>query len=478
MNIELNEHSSEVKDILNRYHINDTFWHFSPKYYDAYIRKICGDYLYESSAAFKNSKFSWVKNFFLHSCFIILGALVSLMKSFGMSKPHGKINEDARILACPFCWRYVWFKRLPHMIKESIRIVYHPLFHYDYYKKNVEAYDRKVVIPEFYQFTFRDIFYSLFLIIRYYRRLSRCAKELDDIYGIYTGKFSRIFIFPILYGGFVRRFIEDHIKSNDGLVWLFDYDYDYKYIIFNNLIHELRKNDVTVHIQHGSFVTYNPAYCNPVCDYSLCCSHREKEVIDHFNAFDSKIEILGAPLQTFDDVPKDDKSEKQWDVLLLLAATDGIELEPMKKVLQFFHNSTYKCKVRFRPASKSTDRLKLCSYLNGMDESEGTTLYEDVSMSKIVVCFSDDALYTAIRNNNPIIYLRNIDIRKNYEMTGRSAFFYIINDSELSSVPVSELILRYRECNYDSDSFVLNNFGYFNINEISNRLNSLLSKLL
>jgi hypothetical protein len=342
----------------------------------------------------------------------------------------------------------------------------------------VEAYDRKVVIPEFYQFTFRDIFYSLFLIIRYYRRLSRCAKELDDIYGIYTGKFSRIFIFPILYGGFVRRFIEDHIKSNDGLVWLFDYDYDYKYIIFNNLIHELRKNDVTVHIQHGSFVTYNPAYCNPVCDYSLCCSHREKEVIDHFNAFDSKIEILGAPLQTFDDVPKDDKSEKQWDVLLLLAATDGIELEPMKKVLQFFHNSTYKCKVRFRPASKSTDRLKLCSYLNGMDESEGTTLYEDVSMSKIVVSFSDDALYTAIRNNNPIIYLRNIDIRKNYEMTGRSAFFYIINDSELSSVPVSELILRYRECNYDSDSFVLNNFGYFNINEISNRLNSLLSKLL
>ena len=160
--IMLNENFKIVKDVLDRYQINK-YWNLSSKYYDAYINKICGDYLYENDIAFKNSRFLGVNNFFLQSVIILLGGVLSWMKSANISHPTKPSNKDIRIIACPFCWRYVWFKRLPQLIENPIRVVYHPLFHYDYYKKNAEAYDQKYVQPEFYRFALKDIF-KAFLI--------------------------------------------------------------------------------------------------------------------------------------------------------------------------------------------------------------------------------------------------------------------------------------------------------------------------
>lgn len=474
----LNEHFSEVKEVLNKYHVNDSLWNFSSKYYDAYVHKICGDYLYEGSAAYKNSRFSWIKNFFLHSLFIILGAIVSKLKSLWILKPQGDVNQKARVLACPFCWRYVWFKRLPEMIHEPIRIIYYPLFHYDYYKKNLDAYDRKLATPEFYQFAFCDIIYSFYLIIRYYNRLRHCAKELDDIFGIYKGNFSRIFLFPFLYGGFIKRFIEKNRFGSERKVWLFDYDYDYKYIIFNNMIHRLRKDDVTIQIQHGSFVTDEPGFCNPVCDYSMCCSPREKKEIERNNAFRSNIRVYGAPLQTFDDYQEIANVEKKWDILFLLTACDGLDFETMKTILQFMNNYSYKMKVRYRPTSQIEDARLMHSFVEGMMISSGTSLFDDVLMSKVIICFSEDALYMAIRNNIPTIYVRDIDVDKYYDMTDKSEFFYIVNANVFQSIDIDRMLAHYDECNYNNDAFIVNNFGYVKLGDVSNNINMHISEIL
>ena len=473
----MNEHFSEVKGILDRYQINK-FWNLSPKYYDAYINKICGDYLYENSEAFKNSRYSWIDSFFWHTVIILLGAFVSIIKSYKFIKTPVAINKEAQIIACPFCGRFVWFKYLPRLIKAPVRIVYHPLFHYDYYKLNAESYDSNLTNPEFYRFNVLDILKTLYLLITSFYRLEHCSRELDGLFQIYTGKFSRIFVFPVLYGGFAKSFIKQNILDEKRKIWIFDYDYDYKYIVFNNIIHQLRKNDITIHLQHGSFVTFNPAYCNPVCDYSLCCSKREEKIIMEANMFDSKIKILGAPLQTFDDfIENKEEIEKQWDILCLLTDADSLEYSPMKMVLQKLDTKRYKIRVRYRPASKERDKNLLESYVEGMEESVGKSLLEDVLMSKLVICFSEDALYTAIRANNPTVYIRNENI-DNYDLSDIPSFFFIVNADNISSVPISDLISKYHECHYEKDSFVLNNFGYFRLEDIGRQLNSFLSQII
>ena len=473
----MNPKSNDVKNILEKYQINK-IWNFSPKYYNAYINKICGDYLYENSEAFKNSKYSWVENFFWHTVIILLGAFISIIKSCKYFKTPVVFNKEAQIIACPFCGRYVWFKYLPRIINSPVRIVYHPLFHFDYYKTSAEAYDPQMTSPEFYKFRLCDILKAFFVLLKSYNRLWHCSKELDATFGIYTGKFSRILVFPILYGGFIKSFVKRNIFDEKRKIWIFDYDYDYKYIVFNNVIHQLRKNDITVHLQHGSFVTFNPAYCNPVSDYSLCCSKREKKIILEYNTFDSKIRVLGAPLQTFDDIIKNkEKTEKTWDILCLLTVGDDLNYRTMKVVLQQLDTVKYKIRVRYRPASKESDKKLLESYVKGMEESVGKSLLEDVLMSKLVICFSEDALYTAIRANNPTIYIRNENI-DNYDMSAVPTFFYIVNASDFQSIDLDRLLLCYDECNYEHDAFIINNFGFVKLDDVSRQLNLFITEIL
>ena len=471
----LNENFSIVKEVLDRYQINK-YWNLSPKYYDAYIHKICGEYLYENDIAFKNSRFIGINNYFLQTVIILLGGVLSWIKSINIPHPAKSSNKDIRIIACPFCWRYVWFKRLPQLIEDPIRVVYHPLFHYDYYKKNVEAYDHKYVQPEFYRFALKDIFKAFLIIIRSYRRLHRCSNELDDIFKIYMGRFAKIFVTPIIYGGFIERFLKHNLFDERRIIWLFDYDYHYKYIVFNNIIHRMRNKDVTVHIQHGSFIDYSRSYCNPISDYTLCCSLREKKLIETSNEFHSKPYILGAPLQTFDDVSEKELDIK-WDILLLLTISDDNNFGSMRKVLSSLDTSNFRIRVRYRPASKIRDMKALGKFTKDMETSEGTTLLDDVLMAKMVICFSEDAIYTAIRSNKPIIYIRNKEILKNYDLSEESPYFFIKDDETFMNVDVNALLSIHAKCNYLKDKFILNNFGYYNLEDIKKQINSILSEI-
>lgn len=471
----MNDRFEEVITILYKYNIN-RFWKMTPKYLQAYTNRICGDYLYDNSIAYKNSKFSWVSSFFLHSILIIFGSFISVLK--GRIKFKTVPIKESKIIVLPFCWRFVWFSRLPELIEEELRIVYHPFFHFDYYKKNLDGYNTNKVAPEFYCFDIKSILKSLYLLIFSYRRLKKCSKEMDNLFGIYTGKFSRIFFFPILYGEFMKHFLERKINTCNRITWIFDYDYDYKYIVFNNIIHQLRENDITIHIQHGSFVTESPDFCNPVCDYSLCCSVREKIVIENNNYFKSQIRVLGAPLQSFEDYRQISKTKESFDLLVLLTATDEKwKIDPQIKILQLIDVVKYKVMIRYRPKSKQFDRESLGPYTTHMFESNGTSLLDDVLSAKIVICFSEDALYTAIRCNRPIVYVRNIDIDKYYLFSEKSYFFNIVKDTEYLNVDIDELIVSRNQCFYESDKFIYNNFGFIQLKEVKQQLNVILDEI-
>lgn len=471
----MNRHYDNVIDIINKYNIND-YWGLSPKYLQAYANKICGDYLYENSIAYKNSKFSWLSSFFWHSIVIIVGSLLSSLKSLLYFKTI-KIKQS-RVIAMPFCWKFVWFTRLPELIDEDMRIVYHPFFHFEYFKKNLNGYNSEKVRPEFYSFKMRDIIRSLYILFSSYNKFAKCSCELDNLFGVYTGKFSRILIFPILYGGFIKRFIQKTILTNESITWIMDYDYDYKYIVFNNFVHQLRKKDITIQIQHGSFVTDSPDFCNPVCDYSLCCSLREKRVIEKNNYFNSQIRVLGAPLQSFEGYQDYIEYQDRFDIIILLTATDETwKSDPQKKILRLMDTIKYKIKIRYRPKSKHFDKAILKPYTKGMYESNETTLLEDVQSAKIVVCFSEDALYTAIRCNKPILYVRNIDIEKYYDLSVKSNFFNIIKDSDFLKIDLEKLIGSSRNCSYENDLFILNNFGYIQFKELKKQLKKVLDEI-
>lgn len=467
----------EVKNILEKYQIN-RYWNLTPKYYDAYINKICGDYLYESGIAFKNSRFSWIKNFFIHSMFIIIGAIISKGKAFVKRIPSGGSACSTNIIAMPFCGKYAFFKRLPHLINYPIRVVYSPLFHYDYYEKHINDYSSSCT-PEFYSFRIKDILKSLCLLLVNSIKLSKCSKELDNVFGVYQGKFSRIFYFPLLYGGFIKKVIYSQNSHPEKIIWIFDYDFDYKYIIYNNYIHKLRKDDETLHIQHGSFIKEVTHYCCPVSDHSLCCSIREKSIIEKFNPFNSQIHVLGAPLQTFDDEDSFQKILPVYDILFLLTDAYGkIIGESQKYVLRNTDGRKYRIKLRYRPASKDRDKEYFKGVVDDMEESIGCSLLQDVTMSKMIICFSEDALYTAIRLNKPIVYIRDEDINKYYNLTHKSRFFHIIKPKDFLSINIDDMINYYQDCDYSKDSHIIENFGYFKLSDVQLQINNILSELL
>ena len=471
----MTENFEKVKFVLDKYKINN-YWRFSPKYYDAYIEKTCIDYLYENSEAFNNSKYAATRSFGKHTFFLLMGVLVSIFKNTLRYNLH-HANTDVKIIAMPFCGRYVWFKRLPQLLEEPIRVVYHPIFHYDFYNINKKSYVvSDNMEPEFYGFGWFDLLRSLFYLLISYRKLSKCSSELDKIFDVHTGKFSRIFIFPLIYGGFMNRFI-DSIKDKRKKIWLFDYDNDYKYIIFNDVIHKKRKTDVTIHIQHGSFWGFNPWYCNPVCDYSLCCSNREKRMIERFNCFHSKICVLGAPLQTFDDNILLSKVDSKYDIVCLLTDVYGKQGELQKKTLERLKNSDYKIRIRYRPASKKVDKEYLRTCVEGMEESNGVSLTEDVMMAKMIVCFSEDAMYTAIKQNKPIVYIRDNEIIRNFDLSSQSLFFIMSDGNNLDELNLDYMITKRHECDYSNDICIHNNFGLFKLEDIQERLNSIVSKV-
>lgn len=444
-----------IRELFEKYHINQIL-KVKGKFLECLIDRIIYEYEIFDKGNFTTSRFSNINNFIVKSLIIVGGAFLSLLKSLKYKK---NIRLNSEIIAVPYADHIVRFKRLQEISDVSIDFIYPPIFHFDNLPNHLSTLKKQNNNVFLGSFSFQGIIQSLWIILRNYKSFKRCSQALDCHFESHTCRLPSIIILSILYRDFISSLIGK--ISDKKRIWLFDYDFDLKYIIFNEIIHEKRPGDTTVHIQHGSFTSYEDAYCNPLSDYSLCCSPREENIIKLHNRYDSQIIPLGAPLQSFIDENLQTLPNISYDILVLLTSTyEKNNTEKQIEFLKTIYNTNYKYLVRFRPASRGLDEIKLKPYLSNVCVSKDSTLQEDISRAKIIVSFSEDALYTAIRNSKKIIIITKADITKIYKFDNKSSNLIIIeNFKDANDSEIKQLLDTYDECTYENDGFVLYNFG-------------------
>ena len=474
------EDSHFVKSLFEKYDVSKIFLKLDDKYETTLIDRIIYDYRVMDRQGFVTSKWDTLSSFFLKVIVILGGALISSIKTLRIRKliryPHTSFSST--VIALPFGDHIVRYKRLREIINQEVDMYYHPLFHFDSMIRHIDTFNSSGEKLFLDRFRVHDIFKTLFLILRHYRSLSKCSSELDNHFNSNTCKLPGVIIFCILFSSTLRNFIDNLELPEKSRIWLLDYDFDYKYAIFNNVIHSLRPSDKTVHLQHGSFVGYSDVYCNPSSDISLCCSPREKDIINKFNKNNSHIDYLGAPLQSFIDGSVL-SAQLEYDILILLGSTYNSALKDMQKeFLSKFNYNGFKVKVRYRPASKKDDEIELGQYCINAVISEGNTLLADVLSAKTVISFSMDALYACLRNNKRIYVLGIDDSDNDFDYSLKSDNVIISHDIGFAlNYNWHGFVMNYNNCDYSKDKFVLYNYGINSFDKLSVRFNQLLDEI-
>lgn len=434
------------------------------KYYNKLVECIWNDIKYHNTALYKNSRFSVVSFPFLKLIIMVLASLLSMMRWKKIRKQLCKdAIESHKTIVVPFAYTVIRFKPFLEIDKNA-GLYYPPLFHYDYIAKHIDFYKKNNVCFELGCFSIGDIIFSFADIIVNYRGIVKVSKYLDNKYNQNSNKFVNIIFMICIYRHyFERRF--NKVSTSAKRVWIMDYDLDYKYILLNSIIKSYSPDDITIHQQHGMF--WNDLgfeYMNTLSDYDFCCCQREYDMImNGNNEYNSKVEIMGTPMQCLNkSVPLSDVSIK-YDVLVLLTAAFEEKWTTIQKtVLPLLSKSGYKVLARFRPASKSNDAAVLKTVLKGIDLSNGTSLAEDIASSKMVVSFSGDAIYECFRANKRTLLVLPEDYHKSFFNTQlRSDNFKVLLAKEFNLDILKDCINNIVPVDFKQDKYVLFNLGLF-----------------
>lgn len=463
-----------VKRTFNEYKLGELLG-LSEKYLDAFIEVMCWSYQNTDADVWMNSKYQHINNFVVKTTIVLGGAVLSILKYYLKYQKYRVNSLTTEIIAMPFGGAHVRYKYIYELVDNSVSVQYPPLFHYQHIDAHIKQFEEQGRVITLGNFRLKDVFSVMAKVIDNYRNLKICHKKIELHFGKYYGHFISVIIISLLYKKYIRRILSEIPNDNISRKWLFDYDFDYKYIIFNNEIKKQRNKDVTIHIQHGAFFDYDDAYCNPVSDVNLCCSPREKEIIENNNKYHSRIFPLGSSLQSIDN-SEDNQVMISFDVLVLLTDTVLAETADFqKKLLKDLSRRNIRVLIRYRPQSAHLDKKVLNKYTTRMKISSGTTLKHDILSAKMVVCFSEDAIYECFRNKKRVVYVvkntsfYNFDNAKNSNMciTSPESFDDFIFD-ECSKDYVVD---------YSKDEFVLYNFGDFEYDRIKTNLNRIIDQI-
>lgn len=445
------------------------------KYYDAFVDLTCWTYRNTDSDVWLNSKFQRIGNFIIKVGIVLGGAFVSCLKYKLKYRKYRSDELNSSLIAIPFGGAYVRYKYIYDFLGDNVTVHYPPLFHFQYIDAHIQCFKDQNKGLSIDGFSLRNILSVLIKIVRNYRILKECHHKIDAYFERKYGYFISAVVTVLLYKKYINHMLRILPNDNTSRKWLFDYDFDYKYIIFNNEIKKLRKNDVTFHIHHGSFYDYNDAYCNSVSDVSICCSERERRIIEKYNKYGSKIFAQGSSWQSIDRSCLMEQVLSNYDILVLLNATFEEQYASYQKMLLTdLSKLNVSVLVRYRPQSAELDKAVLQEYTKGMTVSEGTSLKKDILSSRVVVCFSEDAVFECFRNNKKVCFLV-LDLSC-YDMTiAKSTNMYIMSPQTYSCDCIKQC-LDGTECDYSNDTFVRFNFGDFEFNRVKENLNLIIKQ--
>lgn len=452
------------------------------KYKSAYVDMICFDYNTLSNPLIHHSPLNDNSNFYIKILTTLLAALVSHFRTCLINiRYSNKEAIDQDIILLPFADKIIRFKYIHSISKEPIAIQYPPLWHFDNIKRHLAWYEQRGESVCIGSFGFANILKSFLKLLANLSKIKKCSLELDSLYNSNNNNFAFRITMSLLYDGFARKMVNNIGNRQKNKIWLLDYDLDYKYIIFNNVIKTLRRQDKTVHLQHGAFVTEVESYCNPVSDYSLCCCGREKDIILKNNRYSANILVLGAPFQTFqNDLEKEPlKVSENYDVTVLMTDTEETALKLQKQVLEKLKSLNLKILLRYRPSSKDIDAKRIGNVTKGMVVSQGSTLLEDIISSNLVLSFSEDALYDCIRNNKATVFCLpdSYDYHNLYDFRyPLPEGFVICNGCEFSDVDVDRMS-HLPQIQFDNDDFITFNFGISSFSRLRDRFDSVIKQI-
>lgn len=462
-----------IKEILESCQIHEILG-IKGDYWNRFIDRLNWVY-HTTDDVWKNSKYIDIRSFLLKILIILLGSVLSIIRFGKYRRQLVGADFSKKVIAMPFCGLHVRFEVLFDLV-DDLTMLYPPIFHYEYIEKHINSFRKKNRKISLAVFNIKDVLSVLCICIRHYFRLKKCNHTLNVYYNSNTSQFANAFVISLLYQFYIKRIVSS-INNSSPKIWLFDYDFDFKYIVFNSEIKKYRPNDTTIHVQHGAFYTYVDYYCNPVSDISLCCSRREQAIIEEYNKFGKKIMPLGASLQSFSEKPSAFvKNSPSYDILLLLTDTfHESHLELQKQILSKLKRSNFKSLVRYRPATKLSDKTALGAYTTGMVESVETTLASDISNAKVVVSFSEDAIFECFRQQKKIVFC--VEDKSIYDYSvGKSSNVYI-ETKESFNVDIIEKCLALPNIDYSDDAFVTYNFGEFTFERIKSNLNCILNDI-
>lgn len=346
---------------------------------------------------------------------IILSCMSSVFVSalnFLYLKRHNNSTDRVFYSACDYNNRFFYLERCLHI--NSFSVVYLPPISLKLWMKHWKSRKWNVY---FNSFSFGDLANFLFQCFSSIRVLHSLNKSLDTF-----NKLESRHIFKVLLQ---FKLYDIHVNNTDSIrnyqigiskKYIFDYE---RGNLFPLLIKLNKSGAKTIHFQHGLMQKPNNFYLPALAKFVFCCSMREKHLYIDSGFPEKSVFVLGSPIQTFhfDDGMNVLQPLVKYDLLIILGSTEvsiyeSFQRDCLKMIGDSFKGLTVLC--RFRPASRSLDRLKLARDLQSFVVSENSSLDFDIMSSKVVVSFSFDAAFVSFRYERPTCLaapLTEVDIR-------------------------------------------------------------------
>lgn len=431
------------------------------KYYERFCELLKCEYLVKNTPSFINSKYEKLKNPLLKLLVVFLGGILSIIL-WPLYNYRIKYRDKQiyNLVFVPFAGHIVRYRDVYSITDRQISVIYPPIFHYKKAVKHIAHFNEIKKPIRLDCFNICDLIKTFCVTLFLLKDLVHLETQINNHFKMSEHKIIVLYFQFYLYSLYYARLLSSLDKNNR--IWFFDYDLDAKYIAFNQKLHFLRPKDYSIHMQHGIFHKAEMEFSNTVADFHLCCSNREKRIIESGNNVNgAKVMVQGCPLQSLHVQSKDIK--KHFKLLILLTSTDNEEIFILQvKILKLFNYMNSKVLIRFRPASCNIDRERLKEFIFGYRVSNDTSLEEDVKSANCVISFSEDSIFSCFRNGAKLILFVSDRMHKIYD-TVNSPNMMVCSSTYLNEDMLRKFADSNEACDYLNDASVIENFGMFDL---------------
>lgn len=414
------------------------------------------------SGVFLREGYYRYSSFFVKSLLYFLVTIITIFREKKyvrlVKNPAKSFNKFVYVAGA---YKIVKAQKIGDILPEA-SVYYFPLSNLNFIRSHIKTFNDKDFPLIIDTFQAKHILKTFKVFVINYRQLKQFSRSVDEIYGINYNDVIVVLLKTIYFVNHYNYFVQQ--LKQDKHIWLLEFHSGMEMLALQNALKDKRPQDITVHMQHGTMLEHTyPEYHHPVTDYDIVCGEREVRILSDLNKYNTKLVGIGCPLQSLGYI-KDSPAELiQYDVLVLLTATNltstfGYQVKVLKKLSEM---KNVKVLLRFRPASKIDDQCKLEPYTIGMIKSKGTSLDEDISKANVVISFSADAMYSCFRQGRKmmLIVLDNSIEAEFNKCNIDSANLKIMTADAFESSVLNQMIVNRDMVDYTNDSYVKYNFG-------------------